>query len=109
MQNDAVHISAKAEYAVRALLVLAFSLPLARAAGQSSYSCTARQKAPAARSGSVSDRISISPNCWNSDASSGDGAMGRWSFDENGDTTSRIMSGQTVDNGAFVFVKVLGQ
>ena len=36
------------------------------------------------------------------------GALGTWSFDENGDTTNRIMSGQTVTNGAFEFVKVLG-
>ena len=38
-----------------------------------------------------------------------EGALGTWSFDENGDTTSRIMSGQTVENGEFKFVKVLGQ
>jgi len=37
-----------------------------------------------------------------------DGALGRWGFDENGDTTSRVMSGQTVENGAFRFAKVLG-
>ena len=37
------------------------------------------------------------------------GALGTWSFDENGDTTSKIMSGQTVDNGDFKFVKVLGK
>jgi branched-chain amino acid transport system substrate-binding protein len=38
-----------------------------------------------------------------------DGALGTWSFDENGDTTSRIMSGQAVEAGKFKFVKVLGQ
>ncbi len=38
-----------------------------------------------------------------------DGALGRWSFDENGDTTSRMMSGQVVKNGQFVFAKKLGQ
>jgi len=37
-----------------------------------------------------------------------DGALGRWSFDENGDTTNRLMSGQAVRNGDFVFVKKLG-
>jgi len=37
-----------------------------------------------------------------------DGALGRWSFDENGDTTNRVMSGQMVKNGDFVFVKKLG-
>jgi branched-chain amino acid transport system substrate-binding protein len=36
------------------------------------------------------------------------GALGTWSFDENGDTTNRIMSGQTVTDGKFEFVKVLG-
>jgi branched-chain amino acid transport system substrate-binding protein len=38
-----------------------------------------------------------------------DGALGRWSFDANGDTTLRTMSGQTVKNGKFEFVRVLGQ
>lgn len=38
-----------------------------------------------------------------------DGALGKWSFDENGDTTNRMMSGQIVENGAFVFAKKLGQ
>ncbi len=38
-----------------------------------------------------------------------DGALGRWSFDENGDTTAKILSGQTVENGEFKFAKVLGQ
>ncbi len=36
-----------------------------------------------------------------------DGALGRWSFDENGDTTLRSMSGNTVQGGKFVFVKML--
>ncbi|MCI0366645.1 MAG: hypothetical protein L0219_22500, partial [Phycisphaerales bacterium] len=38
-----------------------------------------------------------------------DGALGKWSFDENGDTTLKTMSGNTVKNGKFAFVKVLGQ
>lgn len=38
-----------------------------------------------------------------------EGALGRWSFDENGDTTNRVMSGQSVEGGSFKFVKVLGQ
>lgn len=38
-----------------------------------------------------------------------DGALGRWSFDANGDTTNRTMSGQMVKGGEFVFVKRLGQ
>ncbi len=37
-----------------------------------------------------------------------DGVLGRWSFDANGDTSSRVLSGQTVKDGKFVFVKVLG-
>lgn len=38
-----------------------------------------------------------------------DGALGRWSFDENGDTTLRLMSGNMVKDGDFVFVKTLGE
>ncbi len=38
-----------------------------------------------------------------------DGVLGRWSFDANGDTSSQLMSGQTVHDGKFEFVKVLGQ
>ncbi|MCE9620345.1 MAG: branched-chain amino acid ABC transporter substrate-binding protein [Planctomycetes bacterium] len=37
------------------------------------------------------------------------GALGIWSFDANGDTTNKTMSGNTVENGEFKFVKVLGQ
>ncbi len=35
------------------------------------------------------------------------GALGTWSFDANGDTTLRTMSGNMVENGAFVLSKVL--
>jgi branched-chain amino acid transport system substrate-binding protein len=35
------------------------------------------------------------------------GALGTWSFDSNGDTTLRTMSGNMVDKGAFVLTKVL--
>lgn len=35
------------------------------------------------------------------------GALGTWSFDANGDTTLRIMSGNVVENGSFVLSKVL--
>jgi branched-chain amino acid transport system substrate-binding protein len=38
-----------------------------------------------------------------------DGALGRWSFDVNGDTTLTVMSGNTVRGGQFQFVKLLGQ
>jgi branched-chain amino acid transport system substrate-binding protein len=37
-----------------------------------------------------------------------DGALGKWTFDENGDTSMKTMSGQAVKGGKFVFVKVLG-
>ena len=36
------------------------------------------------------------------------GGLGTWSFDENGDTTLRVMSGQIVHNGEFSFVARLG-
>ncbi len=35
------------------------------------------------------------------------GALGTWSFDEQGDTTLRIMSGNTVKNGKFELTKIL--
>jgi branched-chain amino acid transport system substrate-binding protein len=38
-----------------------------------------------------------------------DGALGKWSFDRNGDTTLRTMSGNTVKGGKFEFVTVLGE
>ncbi|NDC37817.1 MAG: branched-chain amino acid ABC transporter substrate-binding protein [Proteobacteria bacterium] len=38
-----------------------------------------------------------------------EGALGTWSFDENGDTSLRTMSGNTVEAGAFKFSKILGQ
>jgi branched-chain amino acid transport system substrate-binding protein len=37
------------------------------------------------------------------------GALGKWSFDKNGDTTLRTMSGNTVRSGKFAFVTVLGE
>jgi branched-chain amino acid transport system substrate-binding protein len=37
------------------------------------------------------------------------GALGTWSFDENGDTSLRQLSGSTVHDGKFKFVKLLGQ
>lgn len=36
-----------------------------------------------------------------------DGVLGKWSFDENGDTTLKTMSGSEVKNGAFVFSRLL--
>jgi branched-chain amino acid transport system substrate-binding protein len=38
-----------------------------------------------------------------------DGALGKWSFDRNGDTTLRTMSGNTVRGGKFAFLTVLGE
>ena len=38
-----------------------------------------------------------------------DGALGTWSFDANGDTTLKTMSGNAVKNGQFEFLTVLGQ
>jgi branched-chain amino acid transport system substrate-binding protein len=37
-----------------------------------------------------------------------DGALGKWSFDKNGDTTNRTMSGQVVKDGKFEFETLLG-
>jgi len=37
-----------------------------------------------------------------------DGALGKWSFDENGDTSLTTISGNTVEDGKFKHVKVLG-
>jgi len=37
-----------------------------------------------------------------------DGALGKWSFDANGDTSIRTMSGQLIKNGTWEFVEVLG-
>ena len=37
-----------------------------------------------------------------------EGALGTWSFDQNGDTTLVTMSGNTVKDGEFKFVKILG-
>jgi len=34
---------------------------------------------------------------------------GLWSFDDNGDTTNKTMSGQVVRGGKFEFVKILGE
>ena len=36
-----------------------------------------------------------------------DGALGRWSFDENGDTTMRTLTVSGVKNGRFEFEEIL--
>ncbi|MCC7086656.1 MAG: branched-chain amino acid ABC transporter substrate-binding protein [Pirellulales bacterium] len=38
-----------------------------------------------------------------------DGALGKWSFDENGDTTLKKLSGSIVRDGDFEFVRILGE
>lgn len=38
-----------------------------------------------------------------------DGALGKWSFDANGDTTITTMSGNIIKDGKFEFVKLLGE
>jgi branched-chain amino acid transport system substrate-binding protein len=38
-----------------------------------------------------------------------DGALGHWSFDANGDISLTVLSGNTVKDGQFSFVKLLGQ
>jgi len=38
-----------------------------------------------------------------------DGVLGTWSFDQNGDTTLQVMSGNIVKNGKFEFATVLGR
>lgn len=38
-----------------------------------------------------------------------EGTLGVWSFDENGDTTLKTMSGNTVKDGKFEFVTLLGE
>lgn len=38
-----------------------------------------------------------------------DGALGKWSFDKNGDTTIKVITGNTVKDGKFEFVKLLGE
>ena len=36
-----------------------------------------------------------------------DGILGKWSFDANGDTTMKVVSGNTVSGNAYAFVKIL--
>ncbi len=38
-----------------------------------------------------------------------DGALGKWSFDANGDTSQKMVSGNVVKGGDFEFVKLLGE
>lgn len=38
-----------------------------------------------------------------------EGALGKWSFDENGDTTMKVMAVEQIKDGKFVPVKIVGQ
>ncbi|HYE04221.1 MAG TPA: branched-chain amino acid ABC transporter substrate-binding protein [Planctomycetota bacterium] len=70
------------------------------------YEC-ARVAIDAIRRAGVKDRAAINAAI----AATRDfpGVLGTWSFDENGDTSMTVMSGNTVKDGKFAFVKLLGQ
>lgn len=53
----------------------------------------------------VKDRLAIVKAV--SETKDFDGALGKWSFDSNGDISVRILGGNTVKNGKFEFVKIL--
>lgn len=53
------------------------------------------------------DRVAILEACLN--IKDFPGALGVWSFDENGDTTNKVMSGSTIENGEFKFVARLDE
>ena len=60
----------------------------------------------AIRTAKKKDRASIVEACLSIRDFKG-GALGEWSFDENGDTTSRTLSGNVIRDGKFVFETVL--
>lgn len=62
----------------------------------------------AIRRAGVKDRQAILDACLSIHDFSG-GALGTWSFDANGDTTLKTVSGNVIRDGKFKFVKVLGQ
>ncbi len=62
----------------------------------------------AIRRAGVKDRRAILDACLAIQDFDG-GALGAWSFDVNGDTTLRTVSGNIIHDGAFTFVKLLGQ
>mgnify|MGYP001588036414 FL=1 len=53
----------------------------------------------------VKDRMKIIEACQT--IKDFEGAMGKWGFDENGDTTVSLMSGEIIRNGKFEFVTQL--
>jgi len=68
---------------------------------------SARAVLEAIRIAGKKDRDAISAAC--GQIKDFDGLLGKWSFDENGDITTKTLSGNTVKNGKFEFVKILGQ
>ncbi|GMW00011.1 MAG: hypothetical protein AMXMBFR84_11490 [Candidatus Hydrogenedentota bacterium] len=68
---------------------------------------SARAVLEAIRIAGKKDRAAISAAC--GQIKDFDGLLGKWSFDENGDITMKTLSGNTVKNGKFEFVKILGQ
>jgi branched-chain amino acid transport system substrate-binding protein len=68
---------------------------------------SARVALEAVRRAGKKDRAAVVEACLS--ITDFDGALGKWSFDANGDTTLRTMSGNAVRGGKFEFVKVLGQ
>jgi branched-chain amino acid transport system substrate-binding protein len=62
----------------------------------------------AIRRAGVKDRRAILDACLAIQDFDG-GALGTWSFDVNGDTTLRTVSGNIIHDGAFTFVKLLGE
>lgn len=70
------------------------------------YEC-GRAALEAIRIAGKKDRAAIVQGC--SQIKDFDGVLGKWSFDANGDITSKTLSGNTVKSGKFEFVKILGQ
>lgn len=62
----------------------------------------------AIRSAGVKDRAAILKACLGI-KDFDQGALGTWSFDENGDSTLRTVTGNVIRDGHFQFVKILGQ
>ncbi|HRI89225.1 MAG TPA: branched-chain amino acid ABC transporter substrate-binding protein, partial [Candidatus Hydrogenedentes bacterium] len=68
---------------------------------------SARAVLEAIRIAGKKDRAAIAAAC--GQIKDFDGLLAKWSFDENGDITTKTLSGNTVKNGKFEFVKILGQ
>lgn len=66
----------------------------------------ARVAVDAIRRAAKKDRLAILKAT--GDTKDFDGALGRWSFDANGDTTNRTMIGEEIRNGKFEFSRILG-